>query len=76
MRDYHDEDVEVFINGVRAYAASGYIGSYEYRPLTQKAKNALLPNAENTFAVHCHQTTGGQYIDVGIFQRIPPNNSG
>ena len=72
LRDYHDEDVEVYINGVRAYAATGYIGSYETRPLTQEARNALLPNAENTLAVHCHQTTGGQYIDVGIYQRIPP----
>ena len=71
IRDYHDEDIEVYINGVRAYAAAGYIASYEYKPLTPEARKALLPNAENTLAVHCHQTTGGQYIDVGIFQRVP-----
>ena len=71
LKDYHDEDVEVYLNGVRAYAASGYIGSYEYRPMSPEAKRALIANGENTLAVHCHQTTGGQYIDVGIFQRIP-----
>ena len=71
IRDYHDEDIEVYINGVRAYAAGGYIASYEYKPLTSEGRKALLPNAENTLAVHCHQTTGGQYIDVGIFRRIP-----
>lgn len=71
LRDYHDENVEVFINGVRAYAAGGFVGSYEYKPLTPEARQALRPNAENTLAVHCRQTTGGQYIDVGIFERIP-----
>lgn len=64
FRDHHDEDVEIFINGMRAY-------NYEYRPLTPRARHALHPNAENTLAVHCRQTGGGQYIDVGIFQRIP-----
>ena len=71
IRDYHDEDVEVYINGVRAYAASSYIGSYEYKPLTPEGRKAIIPNGENTLAVHCHQTGGGQYIDVGIFQRVP-----
>ena len=71
LRNYHDEDVEVFLNGVRAYAATGYVGSYEYRPLTPEARQALIPDGENTLAIHCHQTGGGQYIDAGIFERIP-----
>ncbi len=71
LRDLHDEDIEVYINGVRAYATGGYIGEYEYKPLTPEAKKALLPNGENTLAVHVHQTVGGQYVDVGISQRIP-----
>ena len=74
IRDYHDEDIDVYINGVPAYSATGYISSYEYRPLSQAAKQALVPNADaalDTIAVHCHQTEGGQYIDVGISERIP-----
>ncbi len=71
LRDFHDEDVEVFINGVRAYDSKGYIGSYEFKPLSAEARQALIPNAANTLAIHCHQTEGGQYIDAGIFQRIP-----
>ena len=71
FHDYHDEDIDVYINGVRAYSAAGFIGSYEYRPLTKEAQRSLRPNAENTLAVHCHQTGGGQYIDVGLSERIP-----
>ncbi len=71
VRDYHDEDVEVYINGVLAYKHDGYIGSYESKPISAEAKAVILPNGENTLAVHCHQTQGGQYVDVGISQRIP-----
>jgi hypothetical protein len=69
VRDYHDEDIDVYLNGVKAYSAPGYISSYEYKPLSKEAKQSLKPNAENELAVHCHQTTGGQYIDVGLFVR-------
>lgn len=69
--DYHDEDIQVYINGIPAYSATGYISSYEYRPISPEARQSIRPNADNQISVHCHQTTGGQYIDVGIFERIP-----
>ncbi len=69
LRDFHDEDIDVYINGVRAYSARGFITAYEYRPLSLAAKQSIRPDATNEIAVHCHQTTGGQYIDVGIFER-------
>ncbi len=71
LRDLHDEDVEVFINGILAYKSSGFIGSYEYKPISAEARQSLVLNGENTMAVHCHQTIGGQYIDVGISQKVP-----
>ncbi len=71
VRDFHDEDIDVYINGVPAYSAPGFITSYEYRPISKAAKQALLPNTQNELAVHCRQTGGGQYIDVGISERIP-----
>ncbi|WP_105483966.1 glycoside hydrolase family 2 protein [Abditibacterium utsteinense] len=71
VRDFHDEDVEVFINGVSAYTAKGYLSAYETKAISPEAKAAIIPNAENTIAVHCHQTAGGQFVDVGISQIIP-----
>ncbi|MDB5321425.1 MAG: beta-galactosidase/beta-glucuronidase, partial [Phycisphaerales bacterium] len=62
---HHDEDAEVYLNGVPAAKATGFIGTYEEFDLTKEAKATLKPG-KNTIAVHCHQTTGGQYIDVGI----------
>jgi hypothetical protein len=67
---HHDEDVEVYLNGVLAFSAAGYTSGYGHFALSDVAKAALLPNANNTLAVHCHQTSGGQYIDVGIDSEI------
>ena len=67
---HHDEDVTVYISGVKAATASGYTSTYEELPLTTAARNALKPG-KNTIAIHCHQTRGGQYVDVGIVDVVP-----
>ena len=66
---YHDEDVDVYINGVAAASASGYTTAYTYLAVNAAGQAAIIPNASNLLAVHCHQTGGGQYIDVGISVR-------
>ena len=63
----HDEDVEVYINGVLAASATGYTDDYATLPMTEAGRAALKPGA-NVLAVHCHQTIGGQSVDVGIME--------
>ncbi len=63
---YHDEDCEIYINGVLAASATGYTTSYALLPMNAAGQAALILNGTNQIAVHCHQTTGGQFIDVGI----------
>lgn len=62
---HHDEDAQVFINGVLAATLTGYTTDYEPAPLGPEVCDALR-TGENSLAVHCQQTAGGQFIDVGI----------
>jgi hypothetical protein len=62
---HHDEDVQVWINGVLALDRNGYTTSYVTAPITREALAALRPG-KNVLAVSCHQTGGGQNIDVGL----------
>jgi hypothetical protein len=64
---HHDEDVEVYINGVFALRSRGFSTSYEPVELTSEAKKTIKPGS-NLIAVHCHQISGGQYIDLGLVQ--------
>jgi len=63
---HHDEACEIYLNGVPATSLTGYSTSYVLSPISTDAKNALVTNAYNTIAIHCNQSTGGQYMDAGI----------
>jgi hypothetical protein len=65
LRIHHDEDTEVFLNGELIAKTTGYTTQYIEVPLDEVARN-LLKSGTNTLAVHCKQTGGGQYIDVGL----------
>ena len=70
FRIHHDEDAEIFINGVLAATVQGYVTEYVEVPMLPAAR-AALKEGENLVAVHCRQTGGGQSIDVGIVERVP-----
>jgi hypothetical protein len=71
---HHDEDVEVYFDGILAKQATSW--TMDYRPfrVTKEANNAATKGSgafnpklgPHTLAVHCKQTGGGQYIDVGL----------
>jgi hypothetical protein len=63
---YHDEDVQVYVDGVLAVEEPGYNGMYRPMPISDEAMALLKPGATVTLAAHCHQTTGGQDVDVGL----------
>jgi hypothetical protein len=66
---HHDEDAEVYLNGVKVASLSGYTSDYRFISLDAKTTAALKPG-ENTLAIHCKQTRGGQYIDCGLAEIV------
>ena len=61
----HDESVEIYINGTLAASAEKFTTDYVVLPMNDAGRAALRPG-KNIIAVHCNQTEGGQYVDVGM----------
>ncbi len=67
---HHDEDAEIYLNGVLAAKVEKFSTDYEELAIRPAARRALKAG-KNTMAIHCRQTTGGQYIDAGIVRLVP-----
>lgn len=64
----HDDIFELYINGEQVIG-TGYSWNYNVQePLLDEVK-ALLKKGENIIAVHCHNRTGGGYVDFGLYER-------
>ena len=63
---FHDEDIEIYVNGIRAAQEAGFTRDYVQLEISREARAAMKPGAKILVAVHCHQTTGGQGVDVGL----------
>ena len=71
LRQYHDDGIEVYINGVLAYQNGGATHEYDHIQMSDAARAAIVPNADNVLAVHCHDGGGDKHVDVGIYRLIP-----
>ncbi|HWD21214.1 MAG TPA: glycoside hydrolase family 2 TIM barrel-domain containing protein [Verrucomicrobiae bacterium] len=67
---HHDEDVQIFLNGVPAFSQEGFLTFYDEVKIAPAALAALKVGV-NAMAVHCHQSSGGQYVDVGLVAPRP-----
>jgi hypothetical protein len=62
---HHDEAAEVYLNGKKIWTRSDWSTSYQTFDITSELKKTVK-KGKNVVAVHCHQTAGGQYIDIGF----------
>ena len=60
---YHDEDVEIYVNGVLAATEAGFTTYYVPLEISPAARTEMRPDSKILVAVHCHQTIGGQGIE-------------
>lgn len=69
LKVHHDDDVQVYLNGAKVLDKSGSNGDYAYITLSDNDK-AKLKTGENILAVHCKNTGGGSFVDVGILEEL------
>lgn len=68
----HDDVFELYINGTRIVSTGETWLQGEERKLNE-AQKKLLKVGENIIAAHCHNTTGGAYIDFGLYENVQEN---
>jgi hypothetical protein len=71
LRVYHDEDIEVYVDGIFAASEPGYVTAYQNLELRRAAREHLKRGSKIVLAVHCHQTGGGQGVDAGLIEVEP-----
>ena len=70
----HDDVFELYINGTRVVSTGETWLQGERQQLTAEQK-ALLHEGENLIAAHCHNTSGGAYVDFGLFRNTMTTES-
>ncbi|WP_160111124.1 glycoside hydrolase family 2 protein [Dysgonomonas sp. Marseille-P4361] len=66
MQVFHDEDCEIYINGILAAKLSGYTNRYEFVEISKEAKSSIKIGESNLIAIKCKDAEGSQFIDLGF----------
>jgi hypothetical protein len=76
LKLYHDDNVEVYLNGEKVYTKVGWTSDFELIPLSDAVKSKLRKEG-NVLAIHCANTAGGAWLDVGLVDLVKqkPNNA-
>jgi len=63
----HDEDVEVYVNGILAYSCDNSCFTSDYRnyPLADSVRDKLK-KGKNILAMHCSNSNGWSWLDGGL----------
>ena len=70
----HDDVFELYINGTKVADTGETWVNGVVLHLESDLKN-LLHAGKNIISAHCHNTTGGAYVDFGLFKNIKPKGA-
>lgn len=70
LQHFHDEDIDLYVNGKRLFFETGHTADYEYIFLDKKTASAFKPG-KNILAVHVIDTGGGRGFDLGLWYVKP-----
>jgi hypothetical protein len=66
----HDDDVEVYLNGVLLTKQTGFNSKYDFFAVPAAARQALRAG-DNVLALHARSPQGGEYLDAGLYETVP-----
>lgn len=64
----HDDIFELYINGVQV-VGTDYSWNYNVQQALPDEVKAMLKKGENIITAHCHNRTGGGYVDFGLYEK-------
>lgn len=64
LKLYHDDNVEVYINGEEVYSRVGWTSDFKFINIDQFKNKLKL--GDNVIAIHVVNTAGGQWLDAGL----------
>ncbi|SDK53066.1 protein of unknown function [Pedobacter sp. ok626] len=70
LRINHDDNIDLFLNGVKVYNCNCWTSKYVYIPIDEKIKG-VLRKGKNVLAAHVKNTAGGQWLDIGLAVEKP-----
>lgn len=63
----HDDVFELYVNGTRVVSTGE---TWDVSGTTVRIDSNLLREGNNVIACHCHNTYGGAYVDMGLYQSL------
>ncbi|MDD3788416.1 MAG: DUF4965 domain-containing protein [Petrimonas sp.] len=64
----HDDIFELYINGIQVIG-TGYSWRYNVQEELSDEVKATLKKGKNIITAHCHNRTGGGYVDFGLYEK-------
>ncbi|MFI5161334.1 MAG: glutaminase domain-containing protein [Sphingobacteriales bacterium] len=65
----HDDNIEVYLNDEKIFSKIGWTSDFELTPLSD-AIRSKLKKEDNVLAIHCANTSGGAWLDVGLVDQV------